>query len=407
MPDQKQESVVNGRIPGTVWALGLVSMLMDISSEIVHSLLPLFLVSTLGVGALAVGLIEGLAEATASIAKLFSGAVSDWVGKRKPLVLFGYGLSALTKPVFALAPSVGWVVTARVTDRLGKGIRGAPRDALVADVTPRTLLGAAYGLRQSLDTVGAFAGPLLAMLVMGLTGNAFRTAFWVAGIPAAVAVALIVFGVQEPDGRKAGRTAAPPLSPAEIRRLGGAYWGAVAVAVLMTLARFSEAFLLLRAESVGMAAALVPAVLVMMNVVYAGAAYPVGRLSDRLGRRALLGVGFVVLAVADVVLAIASSVWVVLLGAALWGLHMGMTQGLLATLVADSVPPSLRGTAFGLFHLVSGAALFMASVVAGWLWSVLGPAATFGAGALFTMLALLSLTFFGMTQSERLRRSKP
>lgn len=391
MPNPISESAERAKIPRTVWALGFVSMLMDVSSEIVHSLLPLFLVSSLGVSALAVGLIEGLAEATASVTKLFSGAVSDWVGKRKTLVLIGYGLSALTKPVFAMAPSVGWVVTARVTDRVGKGIRGAPRDALVADVTPRPLLGAAYGLRQSLDTVGAFAGPLLAMLVMGLTGNAFRTAFWVAGIPAALAVALIVFGVQEPDGRKAGRTAAPPLSPAEIRRLGAAYWGAVAVAVLMTLARFSEAFLLLRAESVGMAAAFVPSVLVVMNVVYAGAAYPAGRLSDRLGRRALLGAGFVVLAVADVVLAIAPSVWVVLLGAALWGLHMGMTQGLLATLVADSAPPSLRGTAFGLFHLVSGAALFVASVLAGLLWCALGPVATFGAGALFTMFALLSL----------------
>jgi tripartite ATP-independent transporter DctP family solute receptor len=231
-------------------------MLMDVSSEIVHSLLPLFLVSTLGVGALAVGLIEGLAEATASVTKLFSGAVSDWVGKRKTLVLFGYGLSALTKPVFAMAPSVGWVVAARVTDRVGKGIRGAPRGALVADVTPRPLLGAAYGLRQSLDTVGTFAGPLLAMGLMVLTQNAYRTAFWAAGVPAALAVALVVFGVQEPDGRKAGRTAAAPLSPAEIRRLGAAYWGAVAVAVLMALARFSEAFLLLRAESVGMAAAL-------------------------------------------------------------------------------------------------------------------------------------------------------
>jgi MFS family permease len=378
---------------------------MDVSSEIVHSLLPLFLVYTLGVSALAVGLIEGLAEATASVTKLFSGALSDWVGKRKPLVLVGYGLSALTKPVFALASSVGWVVAARVTDRVGKGIRGAPRDALVADVTPQRLLGAAYGLRQSLDTIGAFSGPLLAMAIMGLTGNAFRTAFWIAGIPAVLAVALIVFGVQESDGRQAGKVAAPPLSPTEIRRLGAAYWGSVTVAVLMTLARFSEAFLLLRAESVGMAAALAPAVLVVMNVVYAGAAYPVGRLSDRLGRRVLLGAGFAVLAVADVVLALAMNAWVVLFGAALWGLHMGMTQGLLATMVADSVPPSLRGTAFGLFHLVSGVTLFAASLLAGWLWSALGPAATFGAGALLTTLALLSLTLLGTTSSATPSRS--
>jgi len=391
VPDQKSESVLTGTIPGTVWALGLVSMLMDVSSEIVHSLLPLFLVSTLGVSALAVGFIEGLAEATASITKLFSGAVSDWVGKRKPLVLFGYGLSALTKPVFALAPSVGWVVAARVTDRLGKGIRGAPRDALVADVTPGPQLGAAYGLRQSLDTVGAFAGPLLAMILMALTQNAFRTAFWVAGIPAALAVALIVFGVRESEGRPAGRATAPPLSPAEIRRLGAAYWASVGVAVLMALARFSEAFLLLRATSVGMRAAFVPVVLMVMNAVYAGAAYPVGRLSDRLGRRALLGGGFAVLAVADTVLALAASVWSVLFGAGLWGLHMGMTQGLLATVVAELTPPSLRGTAFGLFHLLTGVTLFVASVFAGWLWSALGPAATFWMGALLTALALVAL----------------
>jgi MFS family permease len=403
--DLKTSSGPSAKIPRTVWALGFVSMLMDVSSKIVHSLLPLFLVSTLGANALAVGLIEGLAEATASITKLFSGAVSDWVGKRKPLVLFGYGLSALTKPVFALAPSVGWVVTARVTDRVGKGIRGAPRDALVANVTPRTLLGTAYGLRQSLDTVGAFAGPLLAMVIMGLVENGFRTAFWIAGVPAVLAVALIVFGVQESDGRQAGRAAAPPLSLAEIRRLGAAYWGSVTVAVLMTLARFSEAFLLLRAENVGMAVALVPAVLVVMNVVYAGATYPVGRMSDRVGRRALLGAGFAVLAVADTVLAFASGIGAVLAGAGLWGLHMGMTQGLLATLVADSAPPLLRGTAFGLFHLLSGVALFLASVLAGWLWSALGLAATFGAGALFTTLALLSLVLFAAGRPATPRRT--
>jgi len=402
--DPATVTVTRAKIPRTVWALGFVSMLMDVSSEIVHSLLPVFLVSTLGVSALAVGLIEGLAEATASVTKLFSGAVSDWVGKRKPLLLFGYGLSALTKPVFALAPSVGWVVTARVTDRLGKGIRGAPRDALVADVTPRPLLGTAYGLRQSLDTVAAFAGPLLAMALMALTHGAFRTAFWASGIPAALAVMLIVFGVHESEGRQAGRATAPPLSPAEIRRLGAAYWASVAVAVLMTLARFSEAFLLLRAESVGMGATFVPVVLVVMNAVYAGAAYPVGRLSDRLGRRALLGAGFAVLAVADTVLALAASVWAVLVGAGLWGVHMGMTQGLLATVVAESTPPSLRGTAFGLFYLLTGVTLLVASVLAGWLWSALGPAATFGAGALFTMLALLSLALLGMARPAPPRR---
>ena len=404
MAAPRAESAASAKIPGTVWALGVVSLLMDVSSEIVHSLLPLFLVSGMGVSALAVGLIEGAAEATASITKLFSGALSDRAGRRKPLVLLGYGLSALTKPVFALAPSVGWVVGARVTDRLGKGIRGAPRDALVADVTPGALLGAAYGLRQSLDTVGAFAGPLLAILIMGLTGEAYRTAFWIAGIPAALAVALILFGVREPETSKAGNAKGTALDLAEIRRLGPAYWGAVSVAVLMTLARFSEAFLLLRAESVGMTATFVPMILVVMNVVYAGAAYPVGRLSDRLGRRRLLGAGIAVLAAADATLALAPGVWAVLGGVALWGLHMGMTQGLLAALVAEAAPPPLRGTAFGLLHFLSGIALFAASLLAGWLWALLGPAATFGAGALFTTLALLALLLFREDRSASTRR---
>ncbi|MFB3819328.1 MAG: MFS transporter [Candidatus Methylomirabilales bacterium] len=381
----------HGAVPATVWVLGLVSMLMDISSEIVHSLLPVFLVATMRVSALTVGIIEGLAEATASITRLFSGSLSDWVGRRKPLVLVGYSLSALTKPVFALAPSVAWVVGARVTDRVGKGIRGAPRDALVADVTPQPLLGAAYGLRQSLDTVGAFAGPLLAMPVMALTHDAFRLAFWLAAVPAGLAVALIVLGVTEPADRPSGEKRRPALAVVEMRQLDATYWAAMAVAVLMTLARFSEAFLILRAQTVGLAVALVPAVLVVMNVVYAGSAYPAGRLSDRLGRRGLLGIGVAVLVLADLVLAAAGDVRAVFLGTGLWGLHMGMTQGLLAALVAEAAPPAVRATAFGLFHLVTGVALLAASALAGWLWSALGPAATFGAGAVFSAVALLAL----------------
>jgi MFS family permease len=388
------KSVTATTVPKTVWALGFVSMLMDLSSEIVHSLLPLFLVSTLGVGALLLGLIEGIAEATASITKLFSGALSDRTGRRKGLVLFGYGLSALTKPVFALAPSVGWVVTARFADRLGKGIRGAPRDALVADVTPRPLLGAAFGLRQSFDTVGALAGPLLAMALMGLTHNAFRLTFWAAAIPAAAAVLLIVFGVQEPEAHRASGKPGVHFIQSDIASMGGAFWGAVAIGTLMTLARFSEAFLILRAGSVGLAPALVPAVLVVMNLVYASTAYPVGRLSDRLGRRGLLGAGFAVLVAADVVLALAGSVWTVLVGTGLWGLHMGMTQGLLTTLVAESAPHAVRGTAFGVFNLITGVTLLVASVLAGGLWSALGPSATFGAGAVLSTLALLGLALF-------------
>ena len=379
-------------IPKGVWALGFVSLLMDTSSEMIHSLLPVFLTSVLGVSALSVGIIEGIAEATAAITKVFSGAISDWAGKRKPLVLFGYGLAALTKPVFALAPSLGWVVTARFADRLGKGIRGAPRDALVADLTPPHLMGAAFGLRQSLDTVGAFAGPIIAILVMAMTSDDYRLVFWIATIPALLAVLLIVFGIREPTTHKVAAKAR--LSWAEVKRFPLAYWAVVAIAMLMTLARFSEGFLLLRAQSVGLQAALVPLVFVAMNIVYAASSYPVGHLSDRLGRRGLLLGGFAILIVADLVLAQASGIGQVMVGVALWGLHMGMTQGLLATLVADTAPASLRGTAFGVFNLASGIALLFASVIAGWLWTVIGPSATFQAGAAFTAIAVVALLFW-------------
>jgi MFS family permease len=382
-------------IPGGVWALGLVSLLMDTSSEMIHSLLPVFLVSGLGVGALSVGIIEGIAEATAAISKVFSGALSDWVGRRKPLVLLGYGLAALTKPIFALAPTVGWIIAARFTDRLGKGIRGAPRDALIADITPVSLRGAGFGLRQSLDTVGAVAGPLLAIGLMTLFAGNFRAVFWAASLPAALAILVIVVAVKEPREHRA----APPRSLAwgDLKRFSAAYWSVVAIAAVMTLARFSEGFLLLRAQSVGLEAALVPVVFVVMNIVYAASSYPVGQLSDRLGRRGLLLGGFAVLIVADLLLAAATNVGQVMAGAALWGLHMGMTQGLLAALVADHAPAELRGTAYGAFNLVSGVALLLASVVAGLLWAALGPAATFLAGAGF---ALAALTAFAVWPGE-------
>ncbi len=378
-----------GAIPRGVWALGLVSLLMDSSSEMIHGLLPVFLTTVLGVDALAVGVIEGIAEATAAITKVFSGTISDWVARRKPLVLFGYGLSALTKPLFALAPTVGWVVGARFVDRLGKGVRGAPRDALVADLSPPHLRGAAFGLRQSLDTVGAVLGPLIAVAVMAFSAADFRLVFWLSAVPAALAVLVIVAVVREPAAhsrRPGGR-----LTWNDVRRFPGAYWAVVGVAMLMTLARFSEGFLLLKAQATGLAATWVPLVLVAMNVVYAGSSYPVGRLSDRVGRRGLLLGGFAVLILSDLVLAVAGNIWQVLAGVVLWGLHMGMTQGLLASLVADTAPAEMRGTAFGMFNLLAGGALLLASVIAGWLWTTLGPAATFEAAAAFAAAALVGL----------------
>jgi MFS family permease len=374
-------------VPPGVWTLGLVSLLMDTSSEAIHALLPIYLVGSLGASALTVGIIEGIAEATASITRIFSGLLSDWFRNRKFLAALGYGLAAFTKPVFALATSIGWVVTARFVDRVGKGIRGAPRDALIADITPPDRRGASFGLRQALDTIGAFLGPLTAIVVM-LATNSITTVFWVAVIPAFASFALIAFAVREPErppqqGR--GRT---PLTLAGLRQLGPAFWQVVAVAAVFTLARFSEAFLILRAQSVGLPIALVPAVMVLMNIVYAAAAYPAGILSDRAGRYGLLAAGFALLIAADLFLGLAGGIVAVGIGVALWGLHMGLTQGLLAALVADTAPADLRGTAFGMFNLITGVALLAASAIAGALWDRIGPAGTFLAGAAFTLVAL-------------------
>ena len=390
-------------MPRAIWMLGFVSLLMDVSSEMIHSLLPLYMVTVLGASALSVGLIEGAAEATALIVKVFSGALSDWLGRRKGLALLGYALGAASKPLFALASlpgwGLGWIVGARLIDRVGKGVRGAPRDALVADIAPAALRGAAFGLRQSLDTVGAFAGPLLAVALMLLWHNDFRAVFWVAVLPAVLSVLLLWWGVQEPRpaAAVAPAAAAPaqprsnPLSRAALRRLPAAFWAVVALGGLFTLARFSEAFLVLRAQQAGIPLALVPLVMVAMNLVYAASAYPFGKLADRLPHRHMLLAGLLVLIAADVLLASSLHRAALLGGVALWGMHMGMTQGLLATMVAAAAPADLRGTAFGVFNLVSGLALLLASALAGLLWDTLGAGWTFGAGAGISALTLLAL----------------
>lgn len=378
------------QIPAGVWVLGFVSMLMDISSEMIHSLLPMFMVGALGVSAFTVGIIEGLAESTALVVKVFSGALSDYLGKRKGLALLGYALGAFSKPLFAIASGTGLVVAARLVDRVGKGIRGAPRDALVADIVPPEARGAAFGLRQALDTVGAFLGPLLAVGLMLLWADDYRAVFWVAVIPGLLAVALLFFGVQEPE-RRTGEKRTNPIRRDNLVRLGGAYWWVVAVGAVFTLARFSEAFLVLRAQQTGVATALVPLVMVAMNLVYAASAYPFGWLSDRVRHTRLLALGLLVLALADVVLASGSDWKTMLAGVALWGIHMGMTQGLLATMVADTAPADLRGTAYGVFNLVSGLAMLVASGLAGWLWDRHGASSTFYAGAIFCALALGAL----------------
>jgi len=377
-------------MPVSIWVLGCVSMLMDISSEMIHSLLPLFMVGTLGISVFTVGVIEGLAEATALIVKVFSGALSDYWGKRKGIVLFGYALGALTKPLFAVASGAGLVISARLIDRVAKGIRGAPRDALIADIVPPEVRGAAFGLRQSLDTVGAFLGPLLAVGLMLLWANDYRAVFWVAVIPGLMAVVLLLFGVQEPQASKNAQVS-NPISRENLKRLGPAYWWVVGIGAAFTLARFSEAFLILRAEQTGVSVALVPLVMVAMNVVYAGCAYPFGWLSDRVSHAKLLALGLVVLIIGDLVLAMGNQGVNLLAGMALWGIHMGMTQGLLATMVAATAPADLRGTAYGFFNLLSGVALLASSALAGWLWDTHGAESTFYAGAVFAGLAMVGL----------------
>jgi MFS family permease len=391
MPPQTRSLFRWREIPGSVWALGLVSLFMDLSSEMIHALLPLYLVGVLGASALTVGFIEGIAEATASVTKIFSGALSDYLGRRKLLAVLGYGLAAFTKPVFPLASGIAWLTAARFVDRVGKGIRGAPRDALVADLTPANLRGSAYGLRQSLDTIGAVLGPLLAIVFMAALANNFTAVFWIAVVPAFVSLAIIVLVVREPDLPLDSRKVQSPFSRAELGRLSTAYWLVVGVSAVFTLARFSEAFLLLRAQSVGLQLTLVPIVMVVMNVVYTFSAWPAGALSDRVDRYLVVAAGFATLILADLVLALGNGVVTVLIGVALWGLHMGLTQGLLAALVADTAPPELRGTAFGMFNLLSGIALLLASIIAGGLWDVIGPGGTFLAGAMFTAIALAAL----------------
>lgn len=382
---------ISTRIPKTVWVLGLVSLLMDISSEMVQTLLPFYLVSGLGASAVMVGFIEGLSVAIATVTKLFSGVIADWTRRRKWLAVLGYGLGALSKLLFPLATSIGWVVTAKAIDRVGKGIRGTPRDALIADVTPPEIRGAAFGLRKSLDTVGGFIGPLAAIgLMIALSGNVLAI-FWIAVIPAFLSVAALIVGVREPDapGKPSGQ---PGLRAADFLKLNRQVWLVIVAASILTLARFSEAFLLLKSQEAGFAPTWVPLTMVIMHAVYGLTAYPVGRLSDSIGRRGLLLLSIAVLAAAYVVLAFATGIGLFLAGIVLWGLHMGLSQGLLATLIADAAPRDLKGTAFGAFNLMTGAMVLIGNVTAGMIWDAYGSFGTFITGAALSLLVLVVMT---------------
>ncbi|SPD72188.1 conserved membrane hypothetical protein [uncultured Desulfobacterium sp.] len=388
-------------LPVGIWALGFVSMFMDISSELIHSLLPVFMSSVLGASMTDIGLIEGIAEAAAAIIKVFSGAISDFIGKRKFLAVLGYGLAAFTKPVFPLATTIGWVFVARFIDRVGKGIRSAPRDALVADIAPLEMRGAAYGLRQSLDSIGAFFGPLAAVVFMLLFAGDIKSVLWVAVVPGFISVLLLVSFVHDPE-RAAGHSGKEgPLSFGDAMRLPVDYWLIVLLGAVFTLARFSEAFLVLRAQDVGLSLGYVPMVFVVMNITYTLSSYPAGVAADQFSSRTILISGLVMLAAADLALAGAASPLLVFIGAGLWGVHMGLTQGLFAKLVADTAPSVLRGTAFGIFNLVSGISLLLASLIAGMLWSAFGAPSTFIAGAVFVTISVFGLLFYRRSPHRR------
>ncbi len=379
------------RIPAGIWAIGFTSLFMDISSEMIHALLPVYMVGAMGASMALVGVIEGVAESIAAITKVFSGTLSDWLGRRKRLAVIGYGLAALTKPIFPLADSIGWLMAARFIDRIGKGIRGAPRDALVADIAPPDLRGASFGLRQSLDTVGAFVGPLLAIALMALSSDNIRLIFWIAVIPAFMCVAVLILAVKEPETTRSARPAKPPFSRSELGRLGAAYWRITFIATLFSLARFSEAFLILKSQDVGLAMVWTPAVLVVMNLVYAFSSYPAGVVADRVNKVTALAVGVVPFVLADLVLAFSPGLMGFAIGVMLWGLHLGLTQGLIASLIAETVPANLRGTGFGVYNMLSGVALLVASAGAGLIWDMAGSATTFVASAGIATLALIGL----------------
>ncbi len=377
------------KIPKSIWALGFASLFMDLSSELIHAVLPMFMVGTLGASMVMVGAIEGLSEAVSLIVKIFSGTLSDYLGKRKFLTVIGYSLGAFTKPFFPMADSVTAVFFARFADRVGKGVRGAPRDALVGDIAPPEIRGECFGLRQSLDTVGAFLAPVTAVLLMILYANDMRAVMWVAVIPAMICVAVLVFGVKEPAQKITDEERKNPLTKENIKKLQRPFWLLVINASLLTMARFSDAFLILRAQNVGMKIEYVPLVLVVMNLFYLFSSYPIGVLSDKMPREKLLKIGIIILVVANSVLAIAHSLWMVCVGTALWGLHMGFTQGLLATMVTDKAPGELRGTAYGLFNLACGLAMLVASVIGGALWDSFGAGSTFISGAIFAIASLI------------------
>ncbi len=384
------------RIPRTVWVLGFVSLLMDISSEMIHALLPLFMAGTLGASAIWIGLVEGIGEGTALIAKVFSGVVADRFGHKKRLVFAGYFLGVISKPVFALAGSMPVVLAARFFDRIGKGLRGAPRDAIVADVTDESIRGAAYGLRQSLDAAGAFVGPLLATLLLLLWTEDLRSIFWIALIPGAACLALILFGVEDNvtptvnTKRIAWKDLKSVMTPAFVQL--------VILGTLFSLARFSNAFIVLRAAAIGIEHAWIPMAVVLMNITFSLSSYPFGKLADKLNPMKLLALGMVLLALANLLFAYAENYRILAAGIVLFGMHLGATQGIFSTIISEIAPSEVRATAFGIFNFFSGLALLASGLVAGSLWEYMGAQYCFGGGVVFALITLSLIPRFKQLQ---------
>jgi len=384
------------RIPRTVWVLGFVSLLMDISSEMIHALLPLFMAGTLGASAIWIGLVEGIGEGTALIAKVFSGVVADRFGHKKRLVFAGYFLGVISKPVFALAGSMPVVLAARFFDRIGKGLRGAPRDAIVADVTDESIRGAAYGLRQSLDAAGAFVGPLLAALLLLLWTEELRSIFWIALIPGAACLALILFGVED--------NVTPTVNTKHIAWkdlkivITPAFVQLVILGTLFSLARFSNAFIVLRAADIGIEHAWIPMTVVLMNIAFSLSSYPFGKLADKLNPMKLLALGMVLLALANLLFAYAANYRILAAGIVLFGMHLGATQGIFSTIISEIAPSEVRATAFGIFNFFSGLALLASGLVAGSLWEYMGAQYCFGGGVVFALITLCLIPRFKQLQ---------
>jgi MFS family permease len=369
------------RLSPNVAALGFVSLLTAISSAMIYGLLPVFLVKVLGVNVASVGLIEGMAESANSLIKIVSGTASDRIGRRMPLVIFGYTLSAVVKTLFPLAGAASTVLAARVLDRLGKGIRDAPRDAFLTDMTAPGLRGTSFGLRLALAIAGFVFGPFFAVGLMRLSGDDFRLVFWIALIPAFLSIIVLILAVKEmPFNHQPGGRGLR-FQRGDLNALPVAFWWAIVIASLLSLARFSPAFLVLKAHATGVDAAYVPMILGLMYFVYSVTAYPFGVLADRFDRRLQLGIGTLILVGADAVLAHAQTIWGAAFGAALWGLQMGVTQPVIGAIVADAAPERLRGAAFGIYDLTIGLAAFAASSGAGILWSISGPGTAFGVSA--------------------------